>query len=126
MRRLAALLVFLTACGPTVVDDGPCEPGLMGCEPLDGYWCYDGRPSPAGVCLDTVGASQDVESCQPYADVVSDPVEQISNRRFCIASCENNEDCTAAATGLGHDLRCLEIDGTPVCGLHDWSDQWPE
>ncbi len=125
MRKL---LVFLTILA-TACDTPPsleCEPGLHGCEPIDGYWCYDGAPSPVGVCLDTVDADQDVESCADYANRVSDPVEQIDGQRFCLMKCETDEDCTTAATGLGHDLRCFDIDNTFVCGLHDWSDQWPE
>lgn len=126
MKRLLTILCLLTACGPTITDPEACEPGFMGCEPLDGYWCYDGRPSPTGICMDTVAADEDVESCEPYASVVSDPLETLGGRRFCIASCETDEDCSAAATGLGHDLQCFDIDGTQACGLHDWSARWPE
>ncbi len=125
MKRLLLAISFLAACGPEV-SSLPCEPGLLGCEPLEGHWCYDSRPSPTGICMDTVAEDQDVESCAPYADVVSGPVEVIDNEQFCIASCETDEDCSAPATGFGHDLRCFNIDGTKACGLHDWSDRWPE
>ena len=117
-RFLLPLLLALAACSPSVEDD-TCTPGTLGCEPIDGYFCDEGRPSPAGVCYDVVEADESLDECADYATEVSDPVDQIGGRRFCLPMCNiaDVDSCTAEATGFDHDLTCLDIDGTTVCGL---------
>lgn len=124
LKAISFLVTFLAfGCAPQEPEG---THGYIGQAPCPEDVCFEGLASPAGVCLDVVPTDATVEDCHPMADAVSDPVDVIGGQRFCLATCETDEDCQAAATGLAHDLTCLNIDNTHVCGLSDESAKWPE
>ncbi len=120
MQRIALLIsLALTACSPQVSDSRSCELGSAGCAPDKGS-CDEGvEPSPVGICLDVVYQDESIDECPAYAVAVSDQVVRIRGRRFCLPLCDidDADSCTADATGFGHDLRCIDFDGTAVCGV---------